>query len=1013
MLELLQPPQAAQWLRSRVTASLRTDSRKVRPGDGFIAWPGAATDGRHHVAAALQNGACACLVEHAGVDAFGFENEAIATYPQLKAATGPIAAAYFEQPTQQLDVIAITGTNGKTSTAWWLAHALLKIEQILSVPCGLVGTLGIGWPRRDDAGRPHSFKVVANGLTTPDPVLLQQSFRDMADAGVQACAIEASSIGLEEHRLDGTRIRTAVFTNFTHDHLDYHGSMQAYWQAKASLFAWPGLQSAVVNVDDAKGIELVASLRADIPACADAGFICDALDLWTVSCTGPARLQARDVQYGAAGLHFCVVEGDEQHPLATQLIGQYNVSNLLCVIGAMRSLGVPLSACVAACHRLSPVPGRMEFQGAQGQPLVAVDYAHTPDALGHALQALRPLVAQRGGQLWCVFGCGGDRDPIKRPLMGAMAARHADRVIVTSDNPRSEQPQGIINQILSGLAGFEPVALQADRALAIAQALAQADARDVVLVAGKGHEDYQDIAGVKHPFSDRVQVAHALQGWVPSASAIAPKRASNSTVSAQPGGGQVSGMLRLQQALQWLADARLVGDGSVMLHRVHTDTRSIEPGDLFVALKGERFDANDFLAEAKAKGAVAALCHSQAQLDEAGLPGLVVADTLLALGQLASAWRAQFKLPLIAVTGSNGKTTVTQMIAAILRAHAPDATLATQGNFNNDIGVPLTLLRLRANHKIAVVELGMNHPGEIALLAGMARPTVALVNNAQREHLEFMATLEAVAAENGAVIASLAGNGVAVYPQDDAFAPVWHVLAGQRPQLTFAIAPEGVADGDAGADVVCTVALWTVDAWEVSASTPVGPLVFALHVAGLHNVKNSLAAIACALAAGVPIEAIVRGLEAFEPVKGRSRALSGVLGGRAYTLVDDTYNANPDSVRAAIDVLAGLPGPRLLVLGDMGEVGTQGPQFHAEAGDYAKACGIENLFTLGDLSATASSQFGAGRHFNDIDALNKAVVGRMARCSSVLVKGSRFMKMEHVVEAFTAYAQLHQKLPCS
>ncbi len=523
MLEFNQPPQAAQWLQSRVTGTLCTDSRVVRPGDGFIAWPGAATDGRRHVSAALQNGARACLVEHGGVDAFAFDNEAIATYPQLKAATGPIAAAYFEQPTQQLDVVAITGTNGKTSIASWLAHSLSNIKHAMHIPCGLVGTLGIGWPHYDDTGQHFSFDVVANGLTTPDPVLLQQNFRSMADAGVRACAIEASSIGIEENRLDGTFIRTAVFTNFTQDHLDYHGTMQAYWQAKASLFAWPGLKSVVVNIDDAKGVELVASLRAATDAHLHANLDVQALDLWTVSCAGSARLQARDVTHDAAGLRFCVVEGEDQHALATHLIGQYNVSNLLCVIGAMRSLGVPLAACIEACHALLPVPGRMEFQGGHGQPLVAVDYAHTPDALGHALQALRPLVAQRGGQLWCVFGCGGDRDPIKRPLMGAMAASHADRVIVTTDNPRSERPQAIISQILLGLAEFEPVVVQPDRTLAIAQAVTQADARDVVLVAGKGHEDYQEIAGIKQPFSDRVQVARALQSWTSPALAAAPK----------------------------------------------------------------------------------------------------------------------------------------------------------------------------------------------------------------------------------------------------------------------------------------------------------------------------------------------------------------------------------------------------------------------------------------------------------------------------------------------------------
>ena len=473
----------------------------------------------------------------------------------------------------------------------------------------------------------------------------------------------------------------------------------------------------------------------------------------------------------------------------------------------------------------------------------------------------------------------------------------------------------------------------------------------------------------------------------------------------------MSAMMTLQGVQQWIAGARLVGDPNVAIERVHSDTRTVESGDLFVALKGEHFDANDFLANAKVKGAVAALCHSQAALDKAGLPGLVVADTKQALGALAQGWRAQFKLPLIAVTGSNGKTTVTQMIASILRAGHPQTMLATQGNLNNDIGVPLTLLRLRATHDIAVVELGMNHPGEIALLAAMAQPTVALVNNAQREHLEFMSTIEAVAHENGAVIESLAANGIAVFPLADAFASVWHSLAGQRAQLTFAVASDDVS-GPA-ADVVCKSAIWANGAWQVQVATPAGPLEFALHIAGLHNVKNSLAAIACTLAAGVPLAEIASGLENFEPVKGRSRALTGVFEGHAYTLVDDTYNANPDSVRAAIEVLAALPGPRLLVLGDMGEVGTQGPQFHAEAGAYAKALGIESLLTLGELSATTSSHFGAGRHMQGIDALNAAVLGALPQHNSILVKGSRFMKMERVVEAITSQAQKNTEAQCS
>ena len=459
-------------------------------------------------------------------------------------------------------------------------------------------------------------------------------------------------------------------------------------------------------------------------------------------------------------------------------------------------------------------------------------------------------------------------------------------------------------------------------------------------------------------------------------------------------------MMTLQQAGQWLDHAQLVGDAGVSFKRVHSDTRSIEPGDLFVALRGERFDANDFLPEAKARGAVAALCQgdARAQLQTAGLPGLLVADSKLALGALAQQWRAQFKLPVIAVTGSNGKTTVTQMIAAILRAYKPQAFLATQGNLNNDIGVPLTLLRLRSEHEIAVIELGMNHPGEIAALAAMTQPTVALVNNAQREHLEFMATVEAVAMENGNVIAALPANGVAVFPADDAYSAIWAEAASARAQLQFCLV-NGI-----DADVRCSDARWSDAAWQVAAQTPVGPLRYALHIAGRHNVKNSLAALACALAAGVPLDAIAAGLAAFEPVKGRSRALALQLDGRALTLIDDSYNANPDSVRAAIEVLATLPAPRLLVLGDMGEVGDQGPQFHAEAGQLARSLGIETLFTLGQASDAAAISFGKGQHFADIDSMQAAVRSVLPQTGSVLVKGSRFMKMERVVAAITDYA---------
>ena len=448
-------------------------------------------------------------------------------------------------------------------------------------------------------------------------------------------------------------------------------------------------------------------------------------------------------------------------------------------------------------------------------------------------------------------------------------------------------------------------------------------------------------------------------------------------------------MLTLAQAQLLISGATLVGAPEQRFSRVHTDTRSLQAGDLFVALRGERFDANDFLSTAKTQGASAAL--AERGLAEAGLPGLQVPDALVALQQLAAAWRRQHHLPVIAVTGSNGKTTITQMVASILRAAVGQDALATAGNFNNHIGVPLTLLRLHAAHRLAVVELGMNHPGEIAELAAMAQPTVAIVNNAQREHQEFMHTVEAVAQENGSVLSALPADGVAVFPADDDYAPLWSALAAGRRLMRFAL--KGEADAE-----VQGQAQWAVDHWAVEMSTPQGAACFALRIAGQHNVKNALAASAAALAAGVALADVVKGLEQFSPVVGRSQVKPLMRHGQALTLVDDTYNANPDSVRAAIQVLAALPAPRFLILGDMGEVGDQGPQFHAEVGAQAAAAGLAQVWCAGALMAHAAKACPGARHFESTAAVLQALP-EAAAFASVLVKGSRFMKMEQVVVA--------------
>jgi len=475
-------------------------------------------------------------------------------------------------------------------------------------------------------------------------------------------------------------------------------------------------------------------------------------------------------------------------------------------------------------------------------------------------------------------------------------------------------------------------------------------------------------------------------------------------------------MLSLIEAAQLMPGAVVRGDGHARFERIGTDSRTAGPGDLFVALKGDRFDAHNFLRDVAARGVSAVLASHLP--DDWALPSLVVQDTRTALGALASGWRRRYAMPLVAVTGSNGKTTVKEMIASIFaQAVGEPARLSTVGNFNNDVGLPLTLLRLSDAHRLAVVELGMNHPGETDVLARIALPTIALINNAQREHQEFMATVEAVALEHASVIHALPADGAAVFPADDVYAGIWRVAATGNRIVDFAL--EDASRAEAGVSAAVTGSL---EGNRLRVRTSVGAFDAALQVLGDHNARNALAATAAAVAANVPLDAIVRGLESFAPVKGRlqvKRAVTGALAGA--TVIDDTYNANPDSMRAAIDVLAGCAAPRVLVMGDMGEVGDNGPQFHREVGAYARERGIEALAALGDATwescaafdaagsaAGASAVASQAAHFDDVSTLVEYVLqAGFGPSATVLVKGSRFMRMERVVDALTASPSPH------
>jgi UDP-N-acetylmuramoyl-L-alanyl-D-glutamate--2,6-diaminopimelate ligase len=493
------------WIRAAAPGGrLVSDSRRVGPGDVFFAYPGeGAADGRSYIRSALEKGAAAIVFEardfvwNAGDDVPHLAVE------DLKKNAGPIAHAFYGQPDAGMFTVGVTGTNGKTSIALWTAQALARTG---GAPAAVIGTLGVGLV--DGRGEPD-FDVT--GYTTPDAVLLATRLAALRDSGAQALAIEVSSIGLAEERTAGMHFDVAVFSNLTRDHLDYHGDMAGYEAAKLKLFEWPGLKHAVVNLDDAAGVRIAAHLRAHFPSVAVTGYTLRA-EAEQGALEGVAILRATQLRSRPAGAEFHLDSPLGGAQVKTRLVGHFNVSNALAVLGALLAKGAPLRAAVDAIETLTPAPGRMQQVGGQDAPLVVIDYAHTPDALEKTLQALRPVAQDRGGQLWCVFGCGGDRDPGKRPQMGAIA-QLADHVLVTSDNPRSEEPRAIVEQIVAGMDANHPTSRHQaveDRAAAILSAVKHAAKPDVILLAGKGHEPYQEIKGRKMPFSDADHAALAL-----------------------------------------------------------------------------------------------------------------------------------------------------------------------------------------------------------------------------------------------------------------------------------------------------------------------------------------------------------------------------------------------------------------------------------------------------------------------------------------------------------------------
>ena len=472
---------------------ITADSRSVVAGDVFAAYPGFRSDGRRYAADAVERGAVAVLWESS--DGLPPPALAIPCLPVegLRALSGYLAHEIYGRPADTLWLAGVTGTNGKTTISQWLARALSDLGQ----PCGIIGTLGSGFPGQLDAAT----------NTTPDAPALHRQLARFVAAGAVATAMEVSSIGLDQGRVNGARFDVAIFTNLTRDHLDYHGSMEAYALAKAQIFDLPGLVGHVLNLDDTFGLD--QARRLVVRGQRVIGYTLVPTNAQALQ--GAQVLAAADLRAIPAGMRFALLVDGRRFEMNVPVVARFNVSNLLAVIGALLVRGVEVDEAVRVCSHLAAPEGRMQVLGGIGEPMVVVDYAHTPDALAKVLEAVRDSAQARGGRLTVVFGCGGDRDPGKRPLMGAVAAQLADRVLVTSDNPRSEAPEAIIAAVAAGASGAVEQVI--DRAAAIARAIADAGPDDLVLIAGKGHEPYQEIQGRRLPFSDVTEARKGLTAW--------------------------------------------------------------------------------------------------------------------------------------------------------------------------------------------------------------------------------------------------------------------------------------------------------------------------------------------------------------------------------------------------------------------------------------------------------------------------------------------------------------------
>ncbi len=976
--------------------SIHYRAQDVQPGGLFVAIPGLVADGHDFIHEALARGASAIVTQKP------VRSEAlIVEVENTRKALAAISARFYSNPSEKLFLIGITGTNGKTTTAFLMEHIFLAA----GIHVGVIGTLNY----RFDG------KTFQNPITTPESLDLQKILAEMLENGVTHVVMEVSSHALDLYRVHHCKFDLAIFTNLTQDHLDYHQDMDSYWACKKRLFTEildfkpaDHRSLAIINRNDKRGEELFHLLESRSAQA-------------SVFSTGFAdnnRIRPEGFNHDLGGIEGKISTPDGVFEFKSHLVGRHNLENILCATGAGIVLGLSLDVIKDGIESVKAVPGRLESIPNDHQRFVYVDYAHTPDALKNVLSALR---SSTPGRLICVFGCGGNRDKAKRPQMGEIAGRLSDLVVITSDNPRTEPPMAIIDQILDGAQKsishtFTPsdlnqdfskkgVVVEADRRNAIALGIMASKPKDAILIAGKGNEPYQIIGDRTIAFDDRIEAEKALSAL--DVKNLACKTRSNPQLLSGNPKPLDRDLIpwRTSEVLEATGGDLFYGDLACTFTGISIDSRKISAADLFIAIKGDVHDGHSFIDIVIENGVSGFLIEKRKidMLPEAKslknrIVCITVDDTVRALGDLAAFNRRRTPVSVIAITGSNGKTSTRNMTSGVVSRRF--CTLSTQGNLNNEIGLPLTLLNLNREHQWAVVELGMNRPGEIERLTEICLPDIGVITNIGPAHLEGLGSVDAVMKAKGELLGKINPEGTAILNADD---PRLLKLADttSRNVLFFGVSKDAAVRAESIQEKGEGLSFMLVLPGE---NIPVH-----LKTPAVFMISNALAASAVGHHLGLTAGEIKDGLEAFEPVKGRMNIHKT---GKRVHIIDDTYNANPGSMQAAIKTLTSLKGKSrgFLIAGDMLELGEYSASMHREIGSIAAGSDIAGLYVTGkfaeDIVAGALEEH---MESDDIfkgtrEEILKAVTERLDAGDWVLVKGSRGMAMEKVVQGLLAWA---------